>query len=46
MMFATLFFAMMNAAVKTLNHLPAIEIAFLRSVVSLALAYGILYMKN
>ncbi len=46
MMFATLFFAMMNAAVKTLNHLPAIEIAFLRSVVSLALAYGILKFNH
>ena len=41
MLLATFFFALMNAAVKLLGHLPAIEIAFLRSVVSLMLAYGI-----
>lgn len=41
MILATFFFAFMNAAVKFLNHLPALEIAFLRSVVSLVLAYGI-----
>lgn len=41
MLLATFFFALMNAAVKLLGHLPAIEIAFLRSVVSLILAYGI-----
>lgn len=41
MLLATFFFAFMNAAVKLLGHLPAIEIAFLRSVVSLILAYGI-----
>ncbi len=42
MLLATFFFAMMNAAVKLLGHIPAIEIAFLRSVVSLTLAYGII----
>lgn len=41
MLWATFFFAMMNAAVKLLGHLPAVEIAFLRSAVSLALAFGI-----
>jgi drug/metabolite transporter (DMT)-like permease len=39
MFLATFFFAIMNASVKWLGHLPAIEIAFLRSVVSLALAF-------
>jgi drug/metabolite transporter (DMT)-like permease len=41
MMLATFFFALMNAAVKWLAHIPAIEIAFLRSLVSLAIAWGI-----
>ena len=41
MLLATFFFSLMNAAVKLLGHLPAIEIAFLRSAVSLALAFGI-----
>ncbi len=39
MFLATFFFAIMNASVKWLGHLPAIEIAFLRSVVSLGLAF-------
>jgi drug/metabolite transporter (DMT)-like permease len=41
MLLATFFFAFMNAAVKLLGHLPAIEIAFLRSAVSLLLAFVI-----
>jgi len=42
MLLATFFFACMNAAVKFLGHLPSVEIAFLRSFVSLVLAFGIL----
>lgn len=42
MLLATFFFALMNAAVKTLSHLPATEIALLRSVVSLFAAYALL----
>lgn len=42
MLLATFFFGVMNAAVKLLSHIPAVEIAFLRSVVSLVLAYGII----
>ncbi|HWA33649.1 MAG TPA: hypothetical protein VG737_05945, partial [Cyclobacteriaceae bacterium] len=42
MLLATFFFAIMNASVKLLGHVPAIEIAFLRSVVSLGIAYGII----
>ncbi|HWA35993.1 MAG TPA: DMT family transporter [Cyclobacteriaceae bacterium] len=42
MLLATFFFAIMNASVKLLGHIPAVEIAFLRSVVSLALAYCII----
>jgi drug/metabolite transporter (DMT)-like permease len=41
MVMATFFFALMNAMVKVLGHLPAVEIALLRSIVSLALAFGI-----
>ncbi len=41
MLLATFFFALMNAAVKSLGHLPAIEIALLRSGVSLVIAFGI-----
>ncbi len=41
MMLATFFFALMNAGVKFLGRLPAIEIALLRSIVSLGIAYGI-----
>lgn len=41
MLWATFFFGMMNAAVKFLGHLPAVEIAFLRSAVSLMLAFAI-----
>ncbi len=40
MLLATFFFALMNTAVKFLGHLPAIEIALLRSLVSLVIAYG------
>lgn len=40
MLLATFFFALMNTSVKLLSHLPAIEIAFLRSLVSLNLAFG------
>ncbi|MDZ4715159.1 MAG: DMT family transporter [Cytophagales bacterium] len=41
MLLATFFFGLMNAAVKLLGHLPAVEIALLRSAVSLVLALGI-----
>jgi drug/metabolite transporter (DMT)-like permease len=42
MLFATLFFSIMNVAVKMLPHIPAVEIVFFRSVVSLVLSLGIL----
>jgi len=41
MLLATFFFALMNAAVKLLGHIPAIEIAMLRSAVSLVIAFSI-----
>ncbi len=46
MLFATLFFSMMNVAVKLLPHIPAVEIVFFRSVVSLVLSYGILKARK
>lgn len=42
MLFATLFFSLMNVAVKLLPHIPAVEIVFFRSLVSLILSLGIL----
>lgn len=42
MLFATLFFSLMNVAVKLLPHIPAVEIVFFRSVVSLVLSLGFL----
>jgi drug/metabolite transporter (DMT)-like permease len=46
MLLATFFFALMNASVKLLPHLPATEIALLRSVVSLALAFTLLRLNR
>jgi drug/metabolite transporter (DMT)-like permease len=42
MLISTLLFAVMNVLVKYLSHLPAVEIAFFRSMGSLSMAYGII----
>jgi len=42
MLIATLVFSTMNVAVKLLPHIPAVEIVFFRSAVSLVLSLGIL----
>ncbi len=42
MMGATLFFSLMNVAVKLLPHIPAVEIVFFRSLVSLVISLGFL----
>lgn len=42
MLFATFFFSLMNVAVKLLPHIPAVEIVFFRSLISLVLSFGIL----
>ena len=42
MLFATLFFSLMNVAVKLLPHIPAVEIVFFRSVVSLIISFVVL----
>lgn len=39
MLLSTFFFALMNVFVKHLSHLPAVEIAFFRSVASLGLSW-------
>ncbi|MFD2248540.1 DMT family transporter [Pontibacter ruber] len=39
MLMATFFFALMNVCVKLVSHLPAVEVIFFRSVVSLAMSY-------
>ena len=46
MLFATLFFSLMNVAVKMLPHIPAVEIVFFRSLVSLILSVGILKARK
>lgn len=46
MLFATLFFSMMNVAVKLLPHIPAVEIVFFRSVVSLIISLVILKISK
>ncbi len=46
MLIATLVFSMMNVAVKLLPHIPAVEIVFFRSVVSLVLSLGILKARK
>jgi len=42
MLIATFFFSMMNVAVKLLPHIPAVEIVFFRSLVSLVLSFTFL----
>jgi drug/metabolite transporter (DMT)-like permease len=42
MLLATLFFSLMNVCVKMLAHLPAVEIVFFRSLVSLMISFSIL----
>ena len=42
MLLATFLFSCMNALVKFVPHIPAAEIVFFRSVVSLAMSYGVL----
>jgi drug/metabolite transporter (DMT)-like permease len=37
--FATVFFSIINALVKYLGHIPAVEIIFFRSIVSLVITY-------
>jgi drug/metabolite transporter (DMT)-like permease len=46
MLFATFFFSTMNVFVKFVPHIPAVEIVFFRSLISLALSYGILKSRN
>lgn len=46
MLFATLFFSLMNVAVKLLPHIPAVEVVFFRSVVSFILSFGILKARK
>lgn len=46
MLLATLFFSLMNVAVKLVPHIPAVEVVFFRSVVSLILSVGILKVSK
>ena len=42
MMLSTFIFALMNVMVKSVSHIPAVEVVFFRSIISLALSYGML----
>ena len=46
MLLSVLGFALMNLVVKFLNHLPATELVFFRSVISLALSGWIIFRKK
>lgn len=46
MLIATFFFSLMNVGVKYLPHIPAVEIVFFRSVVSLVLSFSFLKFKR
>ena len=42
MLLGTFVFTLMNVAIKLVPHIPAVEIVFFRSVISLVLSYGFL----
>lgn len=46
MVVSTFLFAMMNVLVKTVSNIPAVEIVFFRSVVSLVISVGMLQMNG
>lgn len=46
MLLATLFFSLMNVFVKLIPNIPAVEIVFFRSIVSLILSYFFLKAQN
>lgn len=46
MLIATVFFSLMNIAVKLLPHIPAIEIVLFRSIVTFIISFTILYRKK
>ena len=46
MLLATLFFSLMNVAIKLVPHIPAVEVVFFRSVVSLVLSVGMLKVSK
>lgn len=42
MLLATFFFSAMNVAVKMVSHIPAVEVVFFRSLISLVISFSIL----
>lgn len=46
MLLATFLFACMNVLVKWVTHIPAVEVVFFRSIISLVLSYSILKAKG
>jgi drug/metabolite transporter (DMT)-like permease len=46
MLLATFFFSAMNVAVKMVPHIPAVEVVFFRSLISLVISFSILRMMG
>nr|WKN36665.1 DMT family transporter [Tunicatimonas sp. TK19036] len=46
MLLATFFFACMNVLVKFVSHIPAVEVVFFRSVISLVMSYVVLRIQK
>ncbi len=46
MLLATFLFACMNVLVKLVSHIPAVEVVFFRSLVSLAMSYSVLRIQR
>jgi drug/metabolite transporter (DMT)-like permease len=46
MLLATFFFSTMNVGVKMVSHLPAVEVVFFRSVISLVISFSVLRMTG
>ncbi|QCR25173.1 EamA family transporter [Pontibacter sp. SGAir0037] len=46
MLLSTFFFALMNLCVKLVSHIPAVEVIFFRSAISLVMSYAVLRSKG
>lgn len=46
MLLSTFLFACMNVLVKLVSHIPAVEVVFFRSLISLLMSYSILRLKK
>lgn len=46
MLLSTFLFACMNVLVKFVSHIPAVEVVFFRSIISLVISYGLLRIQR